>query len=119
MATPAVDSKKEFPKDSWRGWGRAAPVNSHDWPQANFQNRRPAWRETLEEKQNWKETGTMEMKKRDGSDEKDEKNTQEISENKHSFLLNMWKMKEEGVLWSWKAFWTQFLSKVQETCIGR
>ena len=51
MATPAVDSKKEFPKDSWRGWGRAAPVNSHDWPQANFQNRGPAWRETLEEKQ--------------------------------------------------------------------
>ena len=86
MATPAVDSKKEFPKDSWRGWGRAAPVNSHDWPQANFQNRGPAWRETLEEKQNWIETGTMEMKKRDGSDEKDEKNSQEISENKHSFL---------------------------------
>lgn len=62
----------------------------------------------------------MEMKKRGGSDEKDEKkNSQEISENKLPFLLNMWKMKEEGVLWSWKAFWTQFLSKVQETCIGK
>ena len=60
------------------------------------------------------------MKKRDGSDEKGCKEEQPGNIRKQTaILLNMWKTKGEGVLWSWKAFWTQFLPKVQESCVGR
>lgn len=105
--TPAVSSNG-CPRSSGEARQYSPCEVSQLAPHTAFQDRGPAWRETARREPKLSRT---EVKEREVSDKRQEEEQPENLRKQAAILFNMWRMKGEGVLWRWKALWTQFLSQ--------